>query len=91
MWGASEFVSTGTLRNYDGEPLLKALDGRHTLFMVGQYDEARPETTFLFAKRVAGSEVAVVPGAAHATFYDRPEETVAVLRAWMNRQDRLSR
>ena len=31
MWGSSEFVSTGTLKDYDGEPLLAKLDGRNTL------------------------------------------------------------
>ena len=28
MWGSSEFVSTGTLKDYDGEPLLAKLDGQ---------------------------------------------------------------
>ncbi len=87
MWGASEFVSTGTLKSYNGEPLLAKLDGRHTLFLVGQYDEARPVTTEGFADRVPGSELAVVPGAAHGTFTDRPDETIAILRAWLHRQD----
>lgn len=67
MWGASEFVATGTLKDYDGEPLLARLDGSRTLFMVGQYDEARPETALAFAASVKHAEVAVVPGAAHAT------------------------
>jgi proline-specific peptidase len=87
MWGASEFVSTGTLKSYNGEPLLAKLDGRHTLFLVGQYDEARPATAEMFSERVAGSEFAVVPGAAHGTFTDRPDETVAIVRAWLHRQD----
>lgn len=87
MWGSSEFVATGTLKNYDGEPLLAKLDGRRTLFIVGQYDEARPVTANGFADRVAGAEFAVVPGAAHGLFSDRPDETVAILRAWLKRQD----
>ena len=33
MWGSSEFVSTGTLRTYNGEPLLAKLDGPRTLFI----------------------------------------------------------
>lgn len=90
MWGASEFVATGTLRDYDGEPLLARLDGKRTLLIVGQYDEARPQTMLDFATRVPGSEVAVVPGAAHGTFGDRPEETIAILRAWLARQDALA-
>ena len=87
MWGKSEFVSTGTLKSYDGEPLLAKLDGKRTLIIVGQHDEARPVTALTFAQRVPGSELAVVPGAAHALFSDRPDETVALLRAWLRRQD----
>lgn len=91
MWGKSEFVSTGTLKNYDGEPLLAKLDGKRTLFIVGQYDEARPVTAAALSERVSGSELAVVPGAAHGIFDDRPDETVALLRAWLSRQDASNR
>ena len=34
MWGSSEFVATGTLKDYDGEPLLARLDGKRTMFLV---------------------------------------------------------
>ncbi|MFT4254769.1 MAG: proline iminopeptidase-family hydrolase [Caulobacter sp.] len=88
MWGPTEFSATGTLKTYDGEPLLDRLDGGRTLFMVGQYDEARPVTAERFARRVQGAELSVIPGAGHATFTDRPQETVAVLRQWLRRQDR---
>jgi proline iminopeptidase/L-proline amide hydrolase len=88
MWGRTEFIATGTLRDYDGEPLLGRLDGRHTLFMVGQHDEARPVTAVAFAERVEGSELAVVPGAGHSVIGDRPDESIAILRAWLRRQDR---
>ncbi|MEH3122842.1 MAG: alpha/beta fold hydrolase [Sphingomonas phyllosphaerae] len=88
MWGRSEFVATGTLRDYDGTPLLAKLDGARTLFMVGQYDEARPVTALGFAARVpGGAEVAVIPGAAHGTLSDRPAETIGILRAWLARHD----
>ncbi|MEO5938287.1 MAG: proline iminopeptidase-family hydrolase [Sphingomonas sp.] len=90
MWGSSEFVSTGTLKDYDGEPLLAKLDGKRTLFMGGQYDEARPSTLAGFAARVSGAEFATVPGAAHGIFADRPQETVALIRAWLARQDALA-
>ena len=87
MWGSSEFVATGTLKDYDGEPLLARLDGARTLFLVGQYDEARPVTTAAFAARVPGADFAVVPGAAHGTVDDRPQETLGLLRPWLARQD----
>lgn len=90
MWGSSEFVATGTLKNYDGEPLLARLYGRHTLFVAGQYDEARPVTMLGFASRVKDAEYAIIPGAAHSLFGDRPDETVAILSGWLKRQDRHS-
>ena len=49
--------------------------------------EARPETAGAFAARVQGAEFAVVPGAAHGIFSDRRDETVALLRAWLQRHD----
>jgi proline iminopeptidase/L-proline amide hydrolase len=88
MWGSSEFVATGTLRAYDGEPLLAKLDGRRTLFIDGQYDEARPETLAAFAERVPGADFGVVPGGAHGFLSDRPEEALGLLRPWLERQDR---
>jgi proline iminopeptidase/L-proline amide hydrolase len=88
MWGSSEFVSTGTLKDYNGEPLLTKLNGPHTLFIDGQYDEARPSTLGAFAARVAGADFAVVPGAAHGFLNDRPEEALGILRPWLQRQDR---
>lgn len=91
MWGSSEFVATGTLKDYDGEPQLAKLDGQRTLFIVGQYDEARPVTNAAFAARVAGAEFAVVPGAAHGIVTDRPDETVGLLRPWLARQDTLAK
>jgi proline iminopeptidase len=87
MWGSSEFVSTGTLRDYDGEPLLARLVGPHTLFIDGQYDEARPATLGAFAARVAGADFAVVPGAGHSFFSDSPAEAIGILRPWLRRQD----
>jgi proline-specific peptidase len=87
MWGSSEFVATGSLKAYDGEPLLARLDGSRTLFIDGQYDEARPVTLAAFAERVRGAEFAVVPGAAHGFFSDRPAEALGILRPWLRRQD----
>ena len=38
------------------------------------------DTLAAFAARVPGAEWAVVPGAAHGIFTDRPDESVALLR-----------
>lgn len=72
MWGPSEFVSTGTLRDYnriDRLPELKI----PTLFLVGEHDEARPETMLEFQTLVPGSVVRVIPGAAHMVNVDQPQ------------------
>ena len=90
MWGSSEFVATGTLKDYDGERLLAKLDGQNTLFIDGQYDEARPITLGAFAARVPGAEFAVIPGAAHGFFSDRPDEALGILRPWLRRHEAAS-
>lgn len=87
MWGPTEFTATGTLRAYDGTPLLRRLDGARALFVTGQYDEARPATVAAFAAAAMAAELAVIPGSGHALFEDRPDETLAVLRAFLGRQD----
>ncbi|NIJ63524.1 proline iminopeptidase/L-proline amide hydrolase [Sphingomonas leidyi] len=87
MWGKAEFVATGTLRDYDGEPLLAKLDGPRALFVCGEYDEARPETVAKFAARVPGATFREVTGSAHSILSDRPEAYLALLRAWMARHD----
>lgn len=88
MWGKTEFVSTGTLRNYDGEPLLARLDGPRTLFVVGQHDEARPATVHGFSVRTPGAAFAVIEEAAHGIFNDNPEAFIATLRRWFRRHDK---
>lgn len=87
MWGDSEFVSTGTLRAYNGEPLLKRLDGARTLFMAGEFDEARPATVAAFAKEVPNSTFIVVKGASHGILNDQPAKFLAIVDKWMRDHD----
>ena len=87
MWGSSEFVAKGSLRDYDGEPLLSQLNGSHTLFIAGQHDEARPTTVGGFAEQVPSAEFAVIPGSGHALFSDWPDEAIGILRPWLKSHD----
>ncbi len=82
MWGRSEFAASGLLKSYDGEPLLEALDGRRTLFVAGQYDEATPETIAGFARRVPGSRFEAIEGAAHAILADQPATFLKLVSGW---------
>jgi proline iminopeptidase len=70
MWGPSEFLSTGTLRDYDRIYRLAEIS-IPTLFLVGEFDEARPETMLEFQARVPGSVVKVIPDAAHMVNVDQ--------------------
>lgn len=71
MWGPSEFVSTGTLRDYDRLEQLHRLR-IPTLFVIGEYDEVRAQTAREFQSRVVGSSLRVIPDAAHGVHVDQP-------------------
>lgn len=86
MWGRAEFTSTGTLKDYDGRPLLKRLDGPRSLFVAGQDDEARPATVAGFAEQ-ASAGFAEIAGASHSIMLDNPMAYLALLRPWMKRMD----
>ena len=86
MWGPSEFTATGTLRDFDVTDSLSLITVP-TLFMTGEYDEARPPTVERHANLVSGSELAVISGAAHVTMHDNPEETIRVVREFLRGVD----
>lgn len=87
MWGWAEFSASGTLKDYDGTPLLGKLDGRRTLFVAGEHDEATPQTIAGFARGVPGAEFAEIPGAAHSIMNDNPQAYLEILRPWLARHD----
>lgn len=86
MWGPSEFTATGTLMAFDvtdSLPLIRV----PTLFTTGEYDEAMPATVQRHAALVPGAEFAVIPGAAHLTMNDHPDEMVRVVREFLRRAE----
>jgi L-proline amide hydrolase len=88
MWGRAEFTASGTLTDYDGRPLLAKLDGKRTLFVAGEHDEARPVTVKRFAAMVpGGADFAEVRDAAHSVMNDNPAGYLAVLRPWLAARD----
>ena len=87
MWGRAEFTATGTLKAYDGTHLLERLDGRRTLFVAGEHDEAIPTTVAAFAQRVPGARFAEIPDAAHTIMSDNPAAYLARLRPWLAEHD----
>jgi proline iminopeptidase len=64
MWGPSEFHATGTLKTFDVTPRLGELK-LPVLLIVGEFDEARPETARRYQGQIPGAQLKVVPDAAH--------------------------
>lgn len=86
MEGPSEFTITGTLKHYDRTADLGRLD-LPTLFLVGEYDEARPATAAYYQGLVKGSKLVVIPDAGHCAMADHPAEYVAALRTFLHEVD----
>lgn len=82
MWGPSEFTATGPLRDYDSTGRLGEIRVP-TLFLAGEFDEARPETVRYFQSLVPGAAFALIPAAAHLTMQDNPEADLAALSGFL--------
>ncbi len=86
MEGPSEFTVTGTLRNYDRTPDLGKLH-LPVLFLVGEYDEARPATAAYYQSLVPGSKRVVLPGLSHCGMDENPAQYLAALRSFLDGVD----
>lgn len=82
MWGPTEFHSTGSLRDFDLSDRLGDIDVP-TLFITGEYDEARPDTMRDFAERVPGARVTVIPGVGHASLSRAPQRYREILAGFL--------
>ncbi|MEJ1239736.1 proline iminopeptidase-family hydrolase [Chryseolinea sp. T2] len=86
MWGPTEFTATGTLKSYDNLDELKNIDVP-TLFITGEFDEARPKTVRYFQTLVAGSKLVVIEGAGHGTMHDNREQNIAAIKTFLDSLD----
>ncbi len=82
MNGPSEFTFTGTMQYYDATKKLPRIKVP-VLFICGQYDEARPETTAYYAGLVPNARLAIIPDAAHMTMQDNPEKDLQAIREFL--------
>ena len=82
MWGPTEFNATGNLLAFDVTPGLKTLT-MPTLFIVGRYDEARPETIAKFQAMVPGSIVRVLENSGHMAPLEEYEAYAAILEDFL--------
>ena len=83
MWGPTEFYAPGSLRDFDLTPRLSSIRVP-TLFITGEFDEARPETVAQFAKAVPGARFEIIPDVGHASASRKPDLYRQILRDFIN-------
>ena len=71
MWGPSEFVATGTLKNHDRTPHLTTVK-IPTLIVCGEHDEATPATGRRYAKQLPQGQFEIIKGASHVIWEEQP-------------------
>lgn len=89
MWGASEFTALGTLKNYERLDRLDEIKVP-TLWITGEYDEARPSTVKYYHSLTPFSEFRMITDAAHATMHDNQEENVRVIKEFLENPLRMA-
>jgi proline iminopeptidase len=82
MWGPSEFTVSGNLRDFDRTEKLKEIK-IPTLFITGEFDEARPTTVAYYDSLVPNSKFVIIKDAAHMTMQDNPEQDVKEIRDFL--------
>ena len=87
MQGASEFVVTGTLKNYDVTPRLRELR-MPVLYLAGDHDEATPTSTRAYAAMTPGAKLEIIPNSGHLMTNDNPEGMIRAVRSFLDSLDR---
>ncbi len=83
MWGPSEFTATGNLKDYDRTNKLSDIK-IPTLFITGEFDEARPTTVQYYQSLVPNSRFVMIEDAAHLTMHDNPEKDIQTISSFLH-------
>ncbi len=86
MWGPTEFTATGTLINYNRVQSLKTIKVP-TLFITGEFDEARPTTVKYFQSLVPNAKYVMIEGAGHGTMHDNRSQNINAIKIFLNEVD----
>lgn len=87
MWGPTEFTATGTLLHYDRVQSLKTITVP-TLFITGEFDEARSSTVKYFQSLVRNSRFVVIEGAGHGTMHDNKSQNIKAIKDFLSGLER---
>ncbi len=82
MWGPTEFVINGVLKDYDQTGRLKELKVP-VLFTCGRWDEARPETVERFKSLVPGAQMRVFENSAHMAHLEEADAYMETMRRFL--------
>ena len=82
MWGPTEFTATGTLINYNQVQSLKTIKVP-TLFITGEFDEARPATVKYFQRLVPNAKYVMIEGAGHGTMHDNKSQNISAIKIFL--------
>jgi proline iminopeptidase len=83
MGGPSEFTMIGPLKDYDKTGRLGEIKVP-TLFITGEFDEARPSTVKYYAGLVPGAKFVIIENAAHLTMQDNAGQNIKVINEFLN-------
>ena len=83
MGGPSEFTMTGTLKDYDRTNRLNEIKVP-TLFITGEFDEARPSTVKYYQNLVPGAQFELIENAGHLTMQDNPDKNLKIITDFIN-------
>jgi proline iminopeptidase len=86
MWGPSEPMVTGNLKEYDRTGRLKEIKSP-TLWTCGRYDEATPETVGYYHSLMPGSEFVVFEKSAHMSHWEEADLYLPVVRDFLRRAE----
>ena len=82
MWGPTEFLSNGSLKSWTRSADMDEITAP-SLFIAGEFDEARPTTLEEFRTTMRDARLVVIPGAAHAAMREKPADCIAAVRAFL--------
>jgi len=82
MWGPTEFLSNGSLKSWTRSADMDEITAP-SLFIAGEFDEARPTTLEEFRTTMRDARLVVIPGAAHAAMREKPADYIAAVRAFL--------
>lgn len=86
MWGPSEFKPTGTLKTYNKVKELRKIKCPVQI-IVGEYDEATPQTAKKYAKLIKGAQFDIVKKASHSILNEQPAQMMKLLGDFILKHD----